>query len=423
MPKIQITAKGIRSALKKYLPQQSLTEYIWNGFDAEASEIKISYIVDALGNVEFISISDNGYGIPHEKLQEKFEPLFESKKALQNKLKKNLSAIHGKNGIGRLTFFTFARNAAWKTVYEKDGENFTYEIYANAENINLYTGVNATPKKTSEQCGTTVTFTGIHNLTGAQLEEKFSDFLLKEFAWFLALNARRNFSISINGKEINYKNLVADQEKIEIVHLESLTTFQVEYIRWQQKLNNEPSRYYYLSEHHKEKWKEPTAIKNKGEQFYHSVFIESLYFNEFSFQSQLQQNPDQQPLLTGTRRDKEFRYLRKKLATILRIKRRPFLKTFAEELLLEYEKSGILPKFPHPRLHKTIITLYEMQPRVFTSLNIEQKKILAGLLDSLLHSNKNNDLAKLISEAIDLTPSELNELSKLLAEDNQHPQV
>ena len=43
MPKIQITARGIRAALKKYTPYQSIAEYIWNGFDAEASEIRINF--------------------------------------------------------------------------------------------------------------------------------------------------------------------------------------------------------------------------------------------------------------------------------------------------------------------------------------------------------------------------------------------
>ena len=285
MPKIQITSKGIRAALKKYVPYQSLSEYVWNGFDAQATEIKINFSADELGNIELITISDNGYGIPHAKLQEKFEPLFESKKALENKLKKNQSAIHGKNGIGRLTFFTFARNASWKTIYTDDDSNLTYEIYANAENINLYTGVNASPKKTTEPTGTVVTFTGVHNLVEAQLAEKFQEFLLKEFAWFLALNADRDFSISINGVPINYLDFVADREELEFIHEESRTTFYLRYIRWNQKLNIEPSRYYYLDSDHKERWKEPTVIKNKGEQFYHSVFAQSSYFDAFSFQT------------------------------------------------------------------------------------------------------------------------------------------
>ncbi|KKP93877.1 MAG: hypothetical protein US25_C0036G0006 [Candidatus Moranbacteria bacterium GW2011_GWE1_36_7] len=325
MPKIQITSKGIRAALKKYTPYQSLVEYIWNGFDAQASIIEINYVANELGAIEKISISDNGYGIPHSKLQDKFEPLFESKKALENKLKKNLSAIHGKNGIGRLTFFTFARNASWETIYTENEKNLTYEIYANAENINLYTGVNAVARQTSEATGTKVAFSGIHGLVSHQLEEKFQEYILKEFAWFLALNRNRDFKIILNGTSIDFKNIIADSEQFELIHPESNTVFFLYYVRWDQRLNNEPSRYYYLNSEHKERWKEPTAIKNKGEQFYHSIFIESAYFDSFGFQSSEVQS--QEALIVGTRSDAQFKFLRKKLANILRIKRRPFVNT------------------------------------------------------------------------------------------------
>lgn len=411
MPKIQITAKGIRAALKKYTPYQSLAEYIWNGFDAQASIIKIDYSANELGNIETITISDNGYGIPHDKLQDKFEPLFESKKALENKLKKNLSAIHGKNGIGRLTFFTFARNASWKTVYNEDDTNLTYEIYANAENINLYTGVNAIPRKISESLGTTATFSGIHTLTSYQFEEKFQEYLLKEFSWFLALNRHRNFAIKINGIPIDFKNIIADSEKFELLHSETNTVFFLYYIRWGERLNNEPSRYYYLNSEHKERWKEPTAIKNKGEQFYHSFFIESAYFNAFSFQSAGAEM--QEALISGTRSDAQFKFLRRKLANILRIKRRPFLKGFAEQLLLEYEEKNILPADATDNLKQTIKILYEMQPKIFTSLNLEQKKILVGLLGVLLESNKHETVAGLLGNIIELTNDEQGELAQL----------
>lgn len=416
MPKIQITSKGIRAALKKYTPYQSLAEYVWNGFDAQASTININYSANELGNIETITISDNGYGIPHSKLQDKFEPLFESKKALENKLKKNLSAIHGKNGIGRLTFFTFARNASWKTVYCENEANSTFEIYANAENINLYTGVNATPHNTQEPTGTMVTFSGIHTLTAFQLEEKFQEFLLKEFAWFLALNRHRNFAIIINGTPIDFKHLVADSEKIELVHPETNTVFFLFYIRWDQRLNNEPSRYYYINSEHKERWKEPTAIKNKGEQFYHSFFVESAYFDSFGFQSAEVQS--QEALIVGTRSDAQFKFLRKKLANILRIKRRPFLKGFAEQLLIEYEQKNILPKDIHENLGQTIKTLYGMQPKIFASLNLEQKKILTGLLDIILKSDKNKAAFHLFNKIIELNEEEQLELDRLFAAKN-----
>lgn len=412
MPKIQINAKGIKAALKKYTPYQSICEYIWNGFDAQASEIKINYTADGLGNIDQITISDNGYGIPHGKLQEKFEPVFESKKALENKLKKNQSAIHGKNGIGRLTFFTFARNASWTTVYENNGQNFSYEIYTNAENLNLYTGINAAPQKTTASTGTIVTFSAVHSLISAQLEEKFKEYLLKEFAWFLALNSRRNFSIFINEKLIDFREMVADQEESDLVHEETENIFNLRYIRWRNRLNNEPSRYYYLSSEHKERWKEPTAIKNKGEQFYHSVFIQSSYFDFFSFQSNEAEN--QQALLAGTRSDKQFRFLRKKLATILRIKRRPFLKVFAEKLMEEFEEKKILPQYGHLNLKRTLSTVYEMQPRFFSSLNLEQKKIITNLVNCVLCSNENNKLSEILKMGLDLTDEEKQEIDSIV---------
>lgn len=411
MPKIQITSKGIRAALKKYTPYQSLTEYIWNGFDAQASVIKIDYIANDLGNIETISITDNGYGIPHRKLQDKFEPLFESKKALENKLKKNLSAIHGKNGIGRLTFFTFARNASWQTVYCENEQKLTYEIYANAENINLYTGVNATPKQTQQETGTVVTFSGIHSLTSFQLEEKFQEFILKEFAWFLALNRNRNFEIIINGVSIDFKNIIADSEHIELIHPETKTAFFIFYVRWDQRLNNEASRYYYIDSQGKERWKEPTAIKNKGEQFYHSLFIQSEYFDSFGFQSS--EIATQEALIVGTRSDAQFRFLRRKLANILRIKRRPFLKGFAEQLLLEYEQKNILPADTKENLKQTIKILYEMQPRIFTSLNLEQKKILVGLLGIVLEGGTADKIPAFIATIIELTADEQRELAQI----------
>lgn len=414
MPKIQINAKGIKAALKKYAPYQSLCEYIWNGFDAQASKIDLNFTVDGLGSIESITISDNGYGIPHSKLQEKFEPVFESKKALENKLKKNQSAIHGKNGIGRLTFFTFARNASWTTVYEDSGSNLTYEIYTNAENINLYTGINATPKKTENPTGTTVTFSGIHNLVGGQLGDKFREYLLKEFAWFLALNSDRGFTITINGKTLEYSELVADHEELEILHEKTGTNFKVRYIRWNQKFNNEPSRYYYCSSEFKEKWKEPTAIKNRGEQFYHSVFIQSPYFDSFSFQSQ--EAEKQEALLVGTRSDSQFRFLRKKLATILRIKRRPFLKVFAQQMLADFEEKNIISASAPENFKNTLITLYEMQPRIFSSLGTEQRKMLARLLESLIKSDQKQTLPSLLSEVVDLTEEEQTELTKIIDE-------
>ena len=413
MPKIQISSRGIRAALKKYTPYQSIAEYIWNGFDAGATQIDMDYVADELGGLVSLSIKDNGYGIAHEKLQEKFEPMFESRKALENKLKQHRSALHGKKGIGRLTFFTFARSAIWKTVFEKDGKNYTYDIFANSENINFYTGINSTPKETERTIGTTVAFSGIHTLTSTNLQDKFSDFLCKEFAWFLELNSKSNFSININGNRLDYSHLIAEKEIFEILHEKSKTSFLVTYVRWNEKSFNEPSRYYYLNSVDLEQWKEPTVIKNKGEQFHHSVFVKSAYFDSFAFQSL--EETGQETLLGGSRSDAQFRFLRRKLANYLRIKRRPFLKNFAEKLIEEYREQNILPENSSDNFLETIKTLYEIQPRIFSALNKEQKHLLLGMLSLLSKSDKKSIIPEIIKKIVDLSDDELAELQRLFA--------
>lgn len=413
MPKIQITSRGIRAALKKYTPYQSIAEYVWNGFDAGATSIEINYIADELGGLVSLSVKDNGYGIMHEKLQEKFEPMFESKKALENKLKQHRSALHGKKGIGRLTFFTFARSAVWNTIFEKDGKHFSYDIFANAENINFYTGISSTPKETVKGAGTEVTFNGVHSITAHSLGEKFIDFLCKEFAWFLELNRHNGFSIKINGAILDYDKLVAERENFEILYEKSNTSFTITYIRWNEKNANEPSRYYYLNSAGLEQWKEPTAIKNKGEQFHHSVFIKSDYFDSFAFQS-FEEN-GQAALLGGSRSDAQFRFLRKKLANFLRIKRKPFLKSFAEKLIKEYSENGIISVSAEDRLVIIIKTLYAMQPRLFASLNKEQKKFIIGSMNAMIANGHEGDFIEIISSIIEITDDEKSELLTLLS--------
>ena len=46
---------------------------------------------------------DNGSGIEFEKLSSKFVPFYQSEKNADNNVK--ISKVHGRNGLGRLTFF------------------------------------------------------------------------------------------------------------------------------------------------------------------------------------------------------------------------------------------------------------------------------------------------------------------------------
>src|SRR5438445_463494 len=119
MSKVKITHQGIKKELNKIGMEQAVTEFIWNGFDAQATIVKVYYQGGAgpFDRVTGFFIADNGRGIPAEQLEKKFQPFLESEKAI--KLREENIGLEGKNGYGRLTFFKFARQAYWDTCYKK----------------------------------------------------------------------------------------------------------------------------------------------------------------------------------------------------------------------------------------------------------------------------------------------------------------
>ena len=54
-----IEASGITKDYK-----EALVEYIWNGFEANATQVEVSYIPNDLGGLSEIKIYDNGEGKP-----------------------------------------------------------------------------------------------------------------------------------------------------------------------------------------------------------------------------------------------------------------------------------------------------------------------------------------------------------------------
>ena len=108
MKKVEVTAIGIKNRLKSVKPYRSIAEYIWNGFDAGANTIDIVFETTDLGEIKYLSINDNGSGINFNDLDNKFKPILSSEKR-ESGIQHTLT--HGKNGLGRLTFYHFSQSA------------------------------------------------------------------------------------------------------------------------------------------------------------------------------------------------------------------------------------------------------------------------------------------------------------------------
>lgn len=112
MKKVQLTTEGIKKHLASTTPAQALVEYIWNGIDAKADMVDVSFEHNEANGLSSIIVKDNGKGIPYSLLEQKFGVFLESEKLKQRQSTKRISSdIHGKDGIGRLTFFKFCHDA------------------------------------------------------------------------------------------------------------------------------------------------------------------------------------------------------------------------------------------------------------------------------------------------------------------------
>ena len=158
MQDILITTEGIQKNLKNVKALDALCEYIWNGFDAQASEVRIDLHVNEFDFINEITVADNGTGIAYEELKYKFKPFNESKKG-DSKKKTNHTLPHGRQGLGRLTFFSFAQKARWDTVYEKDDKHYSYYIEMDRDSLNQYNDNDGkSPIETDKSLGTSVKF-------------------------------------------------------------------------------------------------------------------------------------------------------------------------------------------------------------------------------------------------------------------------
>lgn len=415
---VKITSRGIQKILKNYNEKLAVAEYIWNGFDAKANTIYINYSANELGHLETLSITDNGYGIDLSKLSSKFNPFYDSEKAVEISSPKHTSIMHGKNGVGRLTFFTFAHNAKWTTTYKEKDELVSGSIQINIDGLNTFQPT-IFENPIQNQTGTEVSFFNI-TISKEDLENSIIPFLICEFCWFLELNKAKNYSIIINGEPLDFtQNILDFQDDIEIIYEPSNSAFKVKYIQWQASLHKEFSKYYFLNGNEIEVYKDYTTLNKKGDEFFHSVFISSDFFNDFDFNSN--EDEIQSKLFGKAKSSPEYKYLIKEVNKILREKRKPFLRIYASRLVEKYEQDGIMPvyeneweeKYKKPQLEETIIGLYEAQPKLFASLNIDQKKTFVRLLDLLLDSNERENLFKIIDEVVELESEEREDLANL----------
>ncbi len=162
----------------------------------------------------------------------------------------------------------------------KGKKRFRYSIRINSSSLNKFEPTSS--ELCDDQTGTLVAFEQIHHsFTAHYCETKVLEFLKKEFGWFLELNRNKHVELIFNGKRLDFSSMVSDREDFKLYHAESKTHFSVRFVQWKEHLQ-EFSKFYFLNSEHQEKFKENSRLNNKGDNFYHSIFVTSDYFDPLS---------------------------------------------------------------------------------------------------------------------------------------------
>src|SRR3546814_8536651 len=94
---------------------RALAELVWNALAADAKRIEVILDRNDLGGLSGIRVIDNGSGISAESAEHDFGNLGDSWKRGAHRTSQLNRAIHGKEGRGRLRFFSLAPRARWIT--------------------------------------------------------------------------------------------------------------------------------------------------------------------------------------------------------------------------------------------------------------------------------------------------------------------
>ena len=410
-----------RSVLNSGLTEdyrKAIAEYIWNGFDAGATCVEIRYTANPLGGVDDLWVIDNGSGIKYDTLDLTFGAFLDSNKT---QTYQRSSEVRGRKGKGRFSYNVISGGASWQTKFkDEEGNLKQYEIKIYSSDRSEYDASEpkAVPSSERQETGTAVHFLDLRSnlieddLTG----DSFCNYLSSEFAWFLELNKFKGYTIKLEGVDLDYRNLIGESEE-QTIELGEIT-FKINFIRWTRKIGDK-YYYYLMNSNLREVCKVLTSFNNKSTTFHHSVYVTSPYFNRFEW--------DKEP---GVRLDglynqshETYRSLMKLLRAYLAKKEKEYIRAVgAAQLIAQYEKDGILPKFSDDKYGKerkkdlveAIQGIYSVQPKIFLKLATEQRKTMVGFLNLLLDSNERNNVIEIIAGVVHLTPEERAELANTL---------
>lgn len=113
-------------------PIGAVLELIWNGLDADATQVRVDFERNDAEGIETVTVTDNGSGIPPATVESSFTRIGDSwKRAARSS--PDGRPLHGQAGQGRLRAFALGNEVSWVTTAKDiDGKTITTLIRASS---------------------------------------------------------------------------------------------------------------------------------------------------------------------------------------------------------------------------------------------------------------------------------------------------
>jgi hypothetical protein len=391
-------------------PLRGMSEFVWNALDGDALHVSVEFDTNALGGIQAIRVIDDGSGIPPSALNQEYSQLGESWKKHVERTPKHGRAMHGKEGRGRLRFFSLAGISKWDSRFLENGKFQT--VTATIEAAALGSCAVSDPVDVEDnRTGTVVELSRLKDtfdwLVG---EEAFQQFSAVFAAYVLQYP---NVVIEYSGRQVSPDKMIARRDHMNVGPIQTsdgvVSDLRVEVIEWNGSMGDR--RLHIGADNGIALASQPAGITAPGFSF--SAYAYSKFFQTMHAGNLLELDALTDPDLTNV-----LEHIRDTLTDHFRVRQSQEASNIIADLIAE----GAYPYEGEPKsevetrerqvfdIATYAVTSYS---REFKKADPSLKKITLALLREALRHNPDS-VTNILKAVVNLPKSRQDEFSLLL---------
>ncbi len=273
------------SKLTHVTPLNAIAELIWNSLDAESTAIDLNIERTEVG-IQSVTLQDNGHGIAFNDATKLFGTLGGSWKRGKKQTDNRHRLLHGREGQGRFRSFAVGSLVNWYSVYEQEGQKFSFTITGTLEEINRFYITDPEPVSADTPTGVTAKIENVTRPATLQDSEQIREKLTPLFALFL--KSYESTVISVDNVPLNPADLIirrTNRTMKEIIYEKTVYPISLEIVEWDQESVQD---IYFCSEGGFPLAPcENNPLKIKGKHSF-SVYLKSVFFEQLNSRGLLQ---------------------------------------------------------------------------------------------------------------------------------------